>query len=140
MQKTHVSVLAMLLLLASAAIAQNNSNSTTAATADKPKANANNSNATRRRRGPVFRASKDQIKQAQGLLKQRGLYAGEQTGKLDDATRDGLRKFQQAEGVKVTGTLNAATLEKMSIALTDKQREIKTRMEAAAARANANSR
>ena len=48
--------------------------------------------------------------------------AREQTGKLDIATRDGLKKYQQAEGLKVTGTLNKVTLEKMGIALTDKQK------------------
>ena len=74
------------------------------------------------KRGPVFRATKDQINQAQAILKQRGFYAGDQMGKLDDATRDGLRKYQQAEGLKVTGTLNKITLEKMNIPLTDKQK------------------
>jgi murein L,D-transpeptidase YcbB/YkuD len=43
-------------------------------------------------------------------------------GKLDDATREGLRKYQQAEGLKVTGTLNKITLEKMNITLTEKQK------------------
>lgn len=88
--------------------------------------NANNSNAgntnANRKRGPVFRASKDQIKQAQAILKQRGFYAGEQTGKLDDETREGLKKYQTAEAIKVTGTLNKVTLEKMNITLTDKQK------------------
>ena len=74
------------------------------------------------KRGPVFRATKDQINQAQAILKQRGFYAGDQMGKLDDATRDGLRKYQQAEGLKVTGTLNKITLEKINITLTDKQK------------------
>jgi peptidoglycan hydrolase-like protein with peptidoglycan-binding domain len=74
------------------------------------------------KRGPVFRATKDQINQAQALLKTRGFYSGEPLGKLDDATREGLRKYQQAEGLKVTGTLNKVTLEKMNIALTDKQK------------------
>jgi peptidoglycan hydrolase-like protein with peptidoglycan-binding domain len=74
------------------------------------------------KRGPVFRATKEQINQAQALLKARGFYAGDQLGKLDDATREGLRKYQQAEGLKVTGTLNKVTLEKMNIALTDKQK------------------
>ena len=41
---------------------------------------------------------------------------------LDAPTRDGLKKYQEAEGIKVTGTLNRATLEKMSITLTEKQR------------------
>lgn len=74
------------------------------------------------KRGPIFRATKEQINQAQSILKDRGFYAGEQIGKLDDATREGLRKYQQAEGLKVTGTLNRITLEKMSIALTEKQK------------------
>jgi peptidoglycan hydrolase-like protein with peptidoglycan-binding domain len=76
------------------------------------------------KRGPIFRATKEQINQAQALLKTRGFYAGEQIGKLDDATRDGLRKYQQAEGLKVTGTLNKVTLEKMNIALTEKQKSM----------------
>jgi len=74
------------------------------------------------KRGPVFRATKDQINQAQALLKTRGFYGGEQLGKLDDATREGLRKYQQAENLKVTGTLNKLTLEKMNITLTEKQK------------------
>jgi len=77
------------------------------------------SNANRK---PIFRATADQIKQAQSILKQRAFYAGEQSGKLDADTRAAIKKYQQAEGVKVTGTLNRATLEKMGIALTDKQK------------------
>ena len=74
------------------------------------------------KRGPIFRATKEQINQAQSILKSRGFYSGEQIGKLDDATREGLRKYQEAEGIKVTGTLNRLTLEKMNIPLTDKQK------------------
>jgi peptidoglycan hydrolase-like protein with peptidoglycan-binding domain len=76
------------------------------------------------KRGPIFRATKDQINQAQAILKERGFYAGEQLGKLDDATREGLRRYQQAEGLKITGTLNRITLEKMNIPLTEKQRSM----------------
>jgi peptidoglycan hydrolase-like protein with peptidoglycan-binding domain len=76
------------------------------------------------KRGPVFRATKEQINQAQAILKSRGFYSGEQIGKLDEATREGLRKYQQAEGLKVTGTLNKITLEKMNIALTEKQKSM----------------
>jgi len=77
---------------------------------------------TGRKRGPVFRANKEQVNQAQVILKDRGLYSGGTTGKLDDATRAGLKEYQKAEGLKVTGTLNKVTLEKMSIDLTDKQK------------------
>ena len=80
--------------------------------------------AKQNKRGPIFRATKEQINQAQALLKNRGFYSGEQIGKLDDATREGLRKYQQAEGLKVTGTLNKVTLEKMNITLTDKQKNL----------------
>ncbi|MGI8995140.1 MAG: peptidoglycan-binding domain-containing protein [Pyrinomonadaceae bacterium] len=85
---------------------------------------ANNAPTTKpaTKRGPIFRATKDQIKQAQAMLKERSLYAGEQTGKLDDATRAAIKKYQEAEGLKVTGTLNKVTLEKMSITLTDRQK------------------
>jgi peptidoglycan hydrolase-like protein with peptidoglycan-binding domain len=83
---------------------------------------SNTKSATSKKRGPVFRATKDQINQAQALLKSRGFYGGEQLGKLDDATREGLRKYQMAEGLKVTGTLNKLTLEKMNIPLTEKQK------------------
>lgn len=95
------------------------SETTAAATTEKPK------------RGPVFRATKDQINEAQRKLKAGNMYTGEEIGKLDDATREGLKKFQGANGLKVTGTLNQVTLEKMGIELTDKQKE-----NAAAAEAN----
>lgn len=84
--------------------------STASTSADKPK------------KPPIFRATVEQIKAAQKMLKERSLYSGEETGKLDAATRDSLRKFQEGNEVKVTGTLNAMTLEKMGIPLTDKQK------------------
>jgi peptidoglycan hydrolase-like protein with peptidoglycan-binding domain len=97
------------------ALAQNANSSTT--TAANP-----NTNTNAKPRKPIFRANKDQIKQAQAILKQRNFYAGEETGKLDDDTRAGLRKYQEAEKIKVTGTLNKVTLEKMGVTLTDKQK------------------
>ena len=116
MRRLLVAVLTLLFAFSHSALAQN---------ANSKVANANstagNPNSTKKR-GPVFRANKDQIKQAQALLKQRGFYAGEQTGKLDDETRGGLKKFQEAEKIKITGTLNKITLEKMNITLTDKQK------------------
>ena len=73
-------------------------------------------------RPAIFRATKDQIIEAQKILKSGGFYDGEETGKLDDATREGLKKYQAANGIKVTGTLNQITLEKMGIELTDRQK------------------
>jgi peptidoglycan hydrolase-like protein with peptidoglycan-binding domain len=98
------------------------------ALAQKPSAQqpavTNPNGALKKKRGAVFRANKEQVTQAQTLLRQRGFYVGEATGKLDDVTRAGLRKYQEAEGLKVTGTLNAATLEKMGIPLTERQKAI----------------
>jgi len=113
MKKLLTVTLAALLALCVSAAAQNANSSTTArnGSANAPK-----------KRGPVFRATKEQIKQAQTILKQRGLYTGDATGKLDTPTREGLKKYQGAEGIKVTGTLNAATLQKMSITLTENQK------------------
>ena len=107
-------VLSLVLLPGITAMAQNNNGNmnTTASSTAKPKP----------KRGPIFRATADQIKQAQAILKDRGFYEGEQTGKLDAATRAGLRKYQKAEGLRVTGRLNKSLLEKMGIALTEKQK------------------
>lgn len=77
-----------------------------------------------KKRGPVFRATKEQITEVQKMLKDKQMYAGDATGKLDDATREGVRKYQTANGVKMTGTLNKETLEKMGVALTDRQKEM----------------
>src|SRR6266545_2255905 len=103
MRKLPWVALSLVLVFSVVGFAQNsNTNSNTG------KTNANkNTNANRR---PIFRANADQIKQAQAILKQRSFYSGEQTGKLGDDTRDGLKKYQQAEGLKVTGTLNKVTL------------------------------
>ncbi len=70
----------------------------------------------------IFRATVDQIKSAQRMLKEKAMYSGDETGKLNNDTRAALKKFQDENGVKVTGTLNAITLEKMGIPLTDKQK------------------
>jgi len=110
--KNILTLTLLLLCVFTAGVQAQNSASTSTKSATKQGA----------KRGPIFRATKDQINQAQAILKERGFYAGEQLGKLDDATRDGLRKYQQAEGLKVTGTLNKITLEKMNISLTDKQK------------------
>lgn len=124
MKKLPLTVLSLVLVFAFAlSVATQNKNSNTSANANtnsNSATNANGSNKVKRR--PIFRANSDQIKQAQAILKQRGFYSGEQTNRLNPETRAGLRKYQQAEGLKVTGTLNKVTLEKMGIALTDKQK------------------
>lgn len=75
------------------------------------------------KRPAPFRANKEQIEAAQKILRDGKMLTGGEDGKLDDTTRDALGKYQDANGLKVTKTLNAATLEKMKIALTDKQKD-----------------
>ena len=70
----------------------------------------------------IFRASKDQITQVQTMLKEKKLYAGEASGKLDDPTRASIKSYQKDNGLRTTGTLNRATLEKMGIELDEKQK------------------
>ena len=115
MKKLPWVVLSLSLVFSVVGFAQNSN-----ANANSSKAKTNkNTNANRR---PIFRANAAQIKQAQAILKQRSFYSGEETGKLDADTRAGLKAYQKAETLKVTGTLNKVTLEKMGIALTDKQK------------------
>ena len=111
----------MLMFLLAASSAAASQTATGASTQENPPT----TDATaKKKRGPVFRASNEQIKQAQTMLKERTFYNGEQTGKLNAETRAALKKYQEAENIKVTGTLNRVTLEKMNIQLTDKQRSM----------------
>lgn len=64
----------------------------------------------------VFKATKDQVIQAQKIIKVN------ETGKLSKEDRVALKTYQEANGIKATGTLNKVTLEKMGITLTDKQK------------------
>src|SRR5688572_8630344 len=76
------------------------------------------------KRGPVFRANKDQVIAAQNMLRSKGSFVGQSTGKLDAATRDAIKGYQKDNGLRSTGTLNRATLEKMGIELTEKQKAV----------------
>ncbi|KXK06522.1 MAG: putative peptidoglycan binding domain protein [Acidobacteria bacterium OLB17] len=74
------------------------------------------------KRPAPFRATSDQIKAAQQLLQGQKLYTGEIDGKFNDAFRAALGEYQKANGLQERKTLNAETLEKMGIALTDAQK------------------
>jgi peptidoglycan hydrolase-like protein with peptidoglycan-binding domain len=110
-------ILFVSLLSAAAAFAQ--SPTTGSASASRP-----DSKSSAPKRGPVFRANKNQIVSAQTMLRSKGVYNGDSTGKLDPATRASIKSFQTEKGLAATGTLNRATLEKMGIELTEKQRAI----------------
>ena len=90
----------------------------------KPTATSEAAISAKPKKPPVFRPNKDQIMQAQTMLKTKSLYSGEATGKLNDETRTAIKSVQKDAGLRETGTLNRATLEKMGIELTDKQKTI----------------
>ena len=110
MLKRITLAISVLFLLSIGVFAQGTDPST--ATAEKPK------------KAPIFRATKDQINEVQTKLKAANLYSGEATGKLDTATRASIKTWQGGNGLKQTGTLNRATLEKMGIELTESQKAI----------------
>jgi len=64
------------------------------------------SQATPTRKGA---ASKDDIRNAQQALKDKGMYTGAVDGTLNADTQKGLRDFQQKNNLKATGTLNHET-------------------------------
>ena len=74
------------------------------------------------KRPAPFQASADQIKTVQQKLKDAKLFDGEADGKRSDALKLAVTKYQQANGLNATGGINAATLDKMGIALTDGQK------------------
>src|SRR5438045_5107686 len=117
MQRLSLVLFTLLLAFTSTVAVQNTNTASN-------KGATNSNTAPAKKRGPIFRANKEQITQAQNLLKQRGFYSGAADGKLNPDTRAGLKKYQEAEGLKVTGTLNGVTLQKMGIALTAKQKEM----------------
>ena len=114
MTKKLLLLAAALFVFAGAAMAQATATATPSPSTTTEKA----------KRPPVFRPTKDQIKQVQGILNEKKLYSGEPSGKYDDATRAGIKSFQKDNGLRETGTLNRATLEKFGVELTDKQKEI----------------
>lgn len=69
-----------------------------------------------------FQATKDQIVALQKVLKEAKLFAGEADGARSEALKEAVKKYQEANGLKATGGINAATLEKMGIELTDTQK------------------
>src|SRR5712692_5797320 len=122
MKKLPLVAISLLVAISFVGAAQNQNANTNANTNSNGATNGNKS--TNANRSPIFRATADQIKQAQAILKQRGFYSGEQIGKLDTDTRAGLKKYEQAEGLKVTGTLNKLTLVKMGIARTEEHKNL----------------
>ena len=120
--KMFLTAIFALLMLGVSANAQTAKPAKTQTNSNTTKASANTAQNDTPKRPAIFRANKDQIMQAQKILKDKGLYKGEQTGKMDTDFRAGLKKFQADQKIKATGTLNKVTLEGLGITLTDKQK------------------
>jgi putative peptidoglycan binding protein len=57
----------------------------------------------------------ERITEIQQALAKNGTLSGEPTGKWDDSTTDGMRKFQAAHGLNPTGKLDALTLRQLGL-------------------------
>lgn len=79
---------------------------------------------TRSSRRKVFRVNKQQIKEAQRILAERGKFSGAESGKYSKELRTAIRAYQDEAGIRRTGTLNRATLEKLGIELSEAQSQI----------------
>src|SRR5262245_38705632 len=60
-------------------------------------------------------ASKDDIRNAQQALKDKGMYTGPVDGAMNAETKKALRDFQQKNNLKVTGTLNQEAMAALGV-------------------------
>jgi peptidoglycan hydrolase-like protein with peptidoglycan-binding domain len=113
MIKRILLVISISLLFVTASLAQGGTTAATPATTTAP--------ATK---PAAFRPTKEQVTKGQTLLKDAKLYTGDATGVYNDTTRAAIKSYQKANGLAENGKFDKATLEKMNIALTDKQKGI----------------
>ena len=74
------------------------------------------------KRPPPFQATDEQIKSLQQKLKDAKIFDGDIDARRSTALTNAIKKYQSDNGLNPTGGINAATLEKMGIPLTDKQK------------------
>ncbi len=67
-----------------------------------------------RERGQTVPTS-ERIKEIQAALARAGFYQRELNGKWDDYSKEAMMKFQQANGLKPTGKLDALSLQKLGL-------------------------
>src|SRR5258708_25213776 len=107
MKKLPLVALSLLVAISLAGAAQNqNANANANANSNGAK---NASRSTNANRSPIFRATADQVKQAQAILNQRGFYNDEQAEKLYANTRARLQKHQHTQRPKRTRDHNKPT-------------------------------
>ena len=57
----------------------------------------------------------DRIKEIQVALARAGYYQQDPTGKWDEATREAMKRFQEANGLNPTGKIDARSLQKLGL-------------------------
>jgi hypothetical protein len=65
--------------------------------------------------GGIVNLSRDQIRQAQIILKQKGFEVGDLDGKLGPRTRKALMAYQQQQGLQATGQMDQQTVSALGI-------------------------
>ena len=63
----------------------------------------------------LLHAADGPVAEVQEALKKERFYFGESNGRLDDATRGGLRRYQIYNGLPVTGEMDAPTLQALHV-------------------------
>lgn len=88
----------------------------TAAEASSGKSGKRASSKSSSRHAPGQKApTPERITEIQQALAKNGALVGEPSGKWDDSTTDGMRKFQAAHGLNPTGKLDALTLRQLGL-------------------------
>jgi len=57
----------------------------------------------------------DDVKKLQETLRDKGYYSGQVDGRMGPQTREGIRKYQKAENLKVTGQVDTETAGKLGV-------------------------
>jgi peptidoglycan hydrolase-like protein with peptidoglycan-binding domain len=71
-------------------------------------------NKTKKVRGQTA-PTPERINEIQSALARNGAFSGDPTGKWDDSTAEGMKRFQAAHGLAPTGKFDALTLQKLGL-------------------------
>jgi peptidoglycan hydrolase-like protein with peptidoglycan-binding domain len=90
------------------------SKASSSAASGKPRARKSSKHSRRRERGQKA-PTPDRISEIQQALARDGSFAGTASGKWDNSTIEGMKKFQAGHGLNPTGKLDALTLQKLGL-------------------------
>jgi peptidoglycan hydrolase-like protein with peptidoglycan-binding domain len=87
---------------------------TTGSTKKPSKSGKRSSSKTKRVKGQAA-PTPDRINAIQDALARKGAYTGSPSGKWDDSTVEGMKKFQASHGLNPSGKMDALTLQKLGL-------------------------